>query len=162
MNAEVARRVSVTGMEDFQPESSRLQEKRVGDDSRRDVRCRGFEQVRDFGVPPAFGNESGMLLSHPRRGFFVRDDLGAPRREVTRAERVVRVVMREDNVRDRSGRPRAENRFELCRLHRRHERVDEDDGTLAEERHCVRPVARREGLAAVREDRNGVGETSLG
>jgi hypothetical protein len=44
-----------------------------------------------------------MLLRHPRRGPFVPDDFGALRGEVPRAERVVRMVMREDDVRDTNG-----------------------------------------------------------
>ena len=158
VNAEVSRRVSVAGMEDVQPEPSRLEEKPVGDDSRGDVRLRRFEQVRDLGVLPALGDEAGMLFRHPRRGIFVRDDLGALRGEVPRAERVVRVVVREDDVRDGCSRARAKKRVEPGGLHRRHERVHEDDRALAEERHRVRPVARRESLAAVREDRDGRGD----
>src|ERR1017187_4144875 len=62
VNAEVPRRVSVAGMKNVQPEPSRLEEKGLGDDSRGDVRRRRFEQVRDFGVFPALGAESGMLF----------------------------------------------------------------------------------------------------
>ena len=149
-------------MEDVESDPAGLEGEPVRDESPRRVRRDPVEETAQGRVPAPRLDESGMLERHPPRRGLVRDHVRAERREEGRAESVIRVVMREDDVRDGVDGPLRDPRGERGRLARRDERVHDDDRALPEEDGRVRAVALDERFAAVREHGGGGGEARVG
>jgi hypothetical protein len=115
------------------------------------VRFRVGEERGELRDPPPCGDDPGVLRAHLERAAPVGDHLGSPRCEERGAERVVGVVVREDDVAHRRKPARPQRLVHEPGVGGGDERVDEERTRAAGERETVHAPARERRVSPERQ-----------
>ena len=117
---------------------------------RRKTRLRVGEELRETRNPAPRPDERGMFRGHRLLAGAVRDDRRSAAPEPGGSERVVRVMVGEDDESDRQRGDRGERALDQAGVRRRDQRIHEKHGLPTDDRRAVGAVARLDPLSTER------------